>query len=219
MAENEKKKKYTIVDKRGSFDDEPEKKPGTEEPATGDIPGDDEPKTTRQTDTGDRQKESDTSSEEAPRKEIRINDAMRFAMNLLRERALLSLGLVISKDRPKEPDMEQVKKISELFGKLADSFCDELGRDDYSETSDRIPPFEETLGLCFNMLQSQIFMHIGLVANPVTGLISKDMAQAKSGIDFFAALLDNSREILPQKETRKLDAALSDLRVNYVNQS
>lgn len=226
--DEEQKRKYTVVDKRGFLDDDGDTgEAGETAEATENAAGADSQRQPADSAADSHEPTQDDGADNGPsaaredqqeQKEISINDTMRVAMNMLRERAIIALGLVISRDRPAQPDMNQVEKISSVFGALADSFADELGKDNYTETPQNVPPIEETFSMCFNMLQGQIYMHMGLVANPVTGLVVKDLPQAKTGIDFFAALLDNSRAMLSQDVSRKLDAALSDLRINYVNQ-
>ncbi|MHB0912134.1 MAG: DUF1844 domain-containing protein [Armatimonadota bacterium] len=60
---------------------------------------------------------------------------------------------------------------------------------------------------------------LGLVKNPMTGELTKDLEQAKIAIDSMAALLKELEGKLSPEEEREFKAALGDLRINFVQQS
>lgn len=66
------------------------------------------------------------------------------------------------------------------------------------------------------MLIGQGWQKLGLVVDPATGDIAQDLEQARLAIDSLAALADQLGEHLTDEAKRELDAALANLRLNYV---
>ncbi len=60
---------------------------------------------------------------------------------------------------------------------------------------------------------------MGLVPNPSSGTIEKDLADAKIAIDAFSALLDAMRPQLDGQARRETEALLTTLRLNFVEKS
>lgn len=78
----------------------------------------------------------------------------------------------------------------------------------------------------YNLLRSFIsilgintWQWIGLIKNPTTGELNKDMAQAKIAIDTVAFMVSQLDPKLDANERREIQAMLSDLRMNFVQQS
>lgn len=69
------------------------------------------------------------------------------------------------------------------------------------------------------LLGAHTWQWLGLVKNPVTGQVEKDMAQAKLAIDSISALIGQLEGRLDQSEQLELKGLLSDLQVNFVQQS
>jgi hypothetical protein len=69
------------------------------------------------------------------------------------------------------------------------------------------------------LLGAQAWQWMGLVKNPSTGQIEKDLVQAKVAIDTVAALIAQTEGKLSSPEAEELRAMLSDLRINFVRQS
>jgi hypothetical protein len=72
------------------------------------------------------------------------------------------------------------------------------------------------------LLASDAWQRLGLIANPMTGKAEKDLAQARVGIDCVASLIsviDVAESNLPESLRNDLRRVLSDLRVNFVEQS
>ena len=61
-------------------------------------------------------------------------------------------------------------------------------------------------------------MDLGLVPHPSTGLIAKDLDQARLGVDFCTALLDNIRLIVDKSLVRQFEGVVADLQINFVSQ-
>jgi hypothetical protein len=77
------------------------------------------------------------------------------------------------------------------------------------------------MNIVFSFLQtlvSVIWVHIGLVPHPQTKLITKKLEDARQCIELFEIIYGTVREELPANLQLELDAALQDMKANYVNQ-
>jgi hypothetical protein len=68
-----------------------------------------------------------------------------------------------------------------------------------------------------NILASQSFVTMGLLVNPRTNKIEKDMKQARIAIDTFEFILKQIDTNLSEEEKRHLNNLLSDLKLNFVS--
>jgi hypothetical protein len=68
-------------------------------------------------------------------------------------------------------------------------------------------------------LAQQAFVSLGLVKDPQTATIHKDLPQAKAMIDVLAMLRDKTRGNLDEVEARMMDEMLDELRLRYVRES
>ena len=84
-----------------------------------------------------------------------------------------------------------------------------------------LPPVDvySLLRSFIGLLGAQAWQWMGLIKDPSTGKIEKDMAQAKVAIDAVAALMAQIEAGLSPSESEELRAMLSDLRINFVRQS
>jgi hypothetical protein len=73
-----------------------------------------------------------------------------------------------------------------------------------------------TLKLFMSILAGQAWRKMGLVVDPRTNKIEKDMTQAKTAIDCFQLILKQLENHLSEDEKSKLNSLLSDLQVNFV---
>ncbi len=84
------------------------------------------------------------------------------------------------------------------------------------------PTTYDILGYCINLLASQAWQKLGLLADPQTGEAQPDLAEAKVAIDAvgdLAARLDAAPEtVVPADLRRDLRTLVNDLRLNYVSQ-
>ena len=69
------------------------------------------------------------------------------------------------------------------------------------------------------ILGAHAWQWMGLIKNPITGRVEKDMAQAKVAIDSISALAKQLESKLDESDQRELKALLGDLQINYVQQS
>ena len=90
------------------------------------------------------------------------------------------------------------------------------------QTGDPAPTTYDMIGYCINLLASQAWQKLGLLADPQTGEAQPDLAEAKVAIDAvgdLAARLDAAPEtMIPADLRRDLRTLVNDLRLNYVSQ-
>lgn len=89
--------------------------------------------------------------------------------------------------------------------------------DEHPETAEPI----DTAGLlrwCVSLLAANAWQGMGLVPNPATQKVERNLDDARLAIDAVAALADQLRPRLPDAERRQLETLLTDLRLNFVQQ-
>lgn len=211
--EREEGKKYTVVDKRFDYmtDEEQVETPAAAEPVAPVATPDPEP-------ADDDDSTAGQDAQESGAQEARMTDAILLALNMVRERSMLSLGLLMTGGKAPAPDFDQAGKLAGLFNRLVAEFKNVLPAEALAEGDRPIPTAEEMVITCFNILQGHIFLHMGLLANPVTGLLVKDMPQAKLGIDFLNSLMVEAGDMISPPIAAKLAEVIADFKLNYVNQ-
>jgi hypothetical protein len=65
-------------------------------------------------------------------------------------------------------------------------------------------------------LSTQVLMHLGEIANPISGTVDADVPAAKQMIDMLSMLKDKTRGNLNANEERLMQDILFDLRMKYV---
>ena len=82
------------------------------------------------------------------------------------------------------------------------------------------PGTYDLIGYCLNLLASQAWQKLGLLADPQTGEAKPDLIEAKLAIDVvgdLAAHLESASDTqVPSDMKRELRVLLNDLRLNYV---
>jgi hypothetical protein len=101
--------------------------------------------------------------------------------------------------------------------------ADSSAETDTPQDTSAAPPLprltvRDRLLMCIDILHQGAWISMGLVTDPATGKIEKDMAQAQIAIDSVAFLADKVEEMLDEQTRRELKNLLSDLRINYVQQ-
>ena len=85
-----------------------------------------------------------------------------------------------------------------------------------------MPSTYDLLGYCINLLSSQAWQKLGLLADPQTGEAKPDLLEAKVAIDAvgdLAAHLETAPEAVISADMRRdLRTLLNDLRLNYISQ-
>lgn len=65
-------------------------------------------------------------------------------------------------------------------------------------------------------LSTSALMHLGLIPNPVSGQVEKDLALAKQSIDLLNLIRQKTQGNLEPDESQLLDSILYDLRMKFV---
>jgi hypothetical protein len=92
------------------------------------------------------------------------------------------------------------------------------GEDADDEAAGALPDVYSVLALFLGELRNLAWLRMGLVANPGSGQIERDMAQAKVAIDTVAFLASQLEAVVPAEERLPLRALVSDLQINFVEQ-
>ena len=77
----------------------------------------------------------------------------------------------------------------------------------------------DILRMSAGMLNEKAWIHLGLVADPLSGRIDRNLPEARRAID---ALVDIGKHLTPvadEGEKRELQVMISNLRLNFVQQS
>ena len=82
-----------------------------------------------------------------------------------------------------------------------------------------LPDVYTLLEAYIGTLGSQAFVWLGLLKDPISNKMAKDLAQAKVAIDTCEAMIKQLMPIVGESEKRELQRLLDDLRINFVNQS
>ena len=84
-----------------------------------------------------------------------------------------------------------------------------------------LPPVDiySLLKYFIGLLGAQAWQWMGVIKNPMTGQVGKDLPQAKVAIDSISALITQIESKLDESEQREIRNMLSDLRINFVQQS
>lgn len=69
------------------------------------------------------------------------------------------------------------------------------------------------------MLSESAWQTMGIQMNPATKKVEKDMAQAKAAVDTIVFIVDQLAPHVPEEQRRAYRGLVSDLRVNFVQQS
>ncbi|MCL5773927.1 MAG: DUF1844 domain-containing protein [Firmicutes bacterium] len=77
----------------------------------------------------------------------------------------------------------------------------------------------EVINICIAMLAEQAWIQMGLHLNPATKEIKKDIQQASLAIDCLQSLIEKTEDKLDEKTKSEIKNLLSNLRLNFVQQS
>ena len=80
-------------------------------------------------------------------------------------------------------------------------------------------PIWQLLPLFIRILDSVAWQKMGLIVNPMTQEIEKDLVQARTAIDSYEALLGQLKEHLEPEAKKALESRLADLKLNFSTQA
>jgi hypothetical protein len=99
----------------------------------------------------------------------------------------------------------------------------ETKADPQSPEADAPPPealaLPDLVRLFVAELQMRALIDMGLIANPATRLVAKDLPQARLAINCVAALIEHLSPLAPPAERDAFQQMLTDLRLHFVRQS
>lgn len=204
MPDENEKKRYSVVDKREAAGE----------------PGDETSKDSGEARGG--QREERASADQPPPEDkgrmMKVQEFMILFLNLLRDQAALNLGMQLHPGVKPEKSPEKTDLIVGLYARIMERFGEKI----FSEAP-QIPKesfdLSELIMSYLAMLQEYILAYMGVLANPVTGLVAKELEQARFGIDFFALILDECSSTMPPGELKRLKAVLSVFQLNFARQS
>jgi hypothetical protein len=75
------------------------------------------------------------------------------------------------------------------------------------------------LTFCIETLGNLAWIKMGLIPDPATSQIERDLVQAKVAIDAVGDLAERLRPLIGETQRRDLQVTLSNLRINFVQQS
>ncbi len=67
-----------------------------------------------------------------------------------------------------------------------------------------------------SMLSGKAWEYLGLIMNPETKKLNKDLKKAKISIDTIAFLFDQVKDTLNKEDFNRIESLLANLRMNYV---
>lgn len=90
-----------------------------------------------------------------------------------------------------------------------------------SPNAGEMPPVDiySLINSFIGILVPQTWQWLGLIKNPVTDKLEIDLQQARVAIDTISLLIGQLEARITPAEYRELQAVISDLRLNYVQQS
>lgn len=79
-------------------------------------------------------------------------------------------------------------------------------------------PIPDLVRILIAELQTRALVHMGLIPNPATHLVAKDLPQARLAIDCVAALIEQLSPLAAPPEREELQHMLANLRLSFVRQ-
>ncbi|HDK27032.1 MAG TPA: DUF1844 domain-containing protein [Candidatus Atribacteria bacterium] len=123
--------------------------------------------------------------------------------------------------KKEEANEHKTEKDEEIKEGKAQEEEKEGGKEKAKEEEKREEPLKEldlnTLFVWFiSMLSGKAWEYLGLIMNPETKKINKDLKKAKISIDTIAFLFDQIKDGLNKEDFNRIESLLANLRMNYV---
>ncbi len=123
--------------------------------------------------------------------------------------------------KKEEANEHKTEKDEEIKEGKAQEEEKEGGEEKAKEEEKREEPLKEldlnTLFVWFiSMLSGKAWEYLGLIMNPETKKINKDLKKAKISIDTIAFLFDQIKDGLNKEDFNRIESLLANLRMNYV---
>jgi len=123
-------------------------------------------------------------------------------------------GFTVQDRRRFSPDTGEVREEAPEQSEIQPKPSEER-REESGQASSEILP-EINFSTFVIGLSTQALMHLGEIANPVSGNVEIDVPTAKQMIDILGLLKDKTRGNLNASEDRLMEDILFDLRMKYV---
>jgi len=88
-----------------------------------------------------------------------------------------------------------------------------------SGIQDELADTAELLRWIIGVLAGSAWQNLGLVPNPASKKVVRNLEDARLAIDAVASLIEHLKPRVDEKERRDLDTLLANLRLNFVEQS
>ena len=82
----------------------------------------------------------------------------------------------------------------------------------------KLPGVPALVATCINLFAAKAWEAMGLVANPETKRIERNLDDAQLAVDAASALSDLMRPRVGAEERREIETLLANLRINFVEQ-
>jgi len=128
---------------------------------------------------------------------------------------------VKGKEDSEEKENKKAPKNEEVDEKVKKEEEKERIKAEVGEEEKQKEPLKEpdlpTLFIWFiSMLSGKAWEYLGLIMNPETKEINKDLKKAKIAIDTIAFLFDQIKDALTKEDFKRIENLLANLRMNYV---
>lgn len=99
--------------------------------------------------------------------------------------------------------------------------ADASARPGETPSEEQLPPLtvQDRLLMCIDILHQGAWISLGLIADPSTGKVEKDLDAARRAIDAVAFLAEQAEPQLDDAGRRELKRIVADLRLNFVRQA
>ncbi|MGD9039807.1 MAG: DUF1844 domain-containing protein [Desulfobacteraceae bacterium] len=123
-------------------------------------------------------------------------------------------GFVVKDKRALDEKGELKEEKQEVRGKVKEE--EKIKEQPKKEEAERGPLPEVNFNSLIFSLSSSVLLHLGEIADPLSGEKKIDIALAKHTIDTIAMLKQKTQGNLTEEEEKFLDSILTDLRLRYV---
>ena len=94
-----------------------------------------------------------------------------------------------------------------------------MGEDQQGEIQEQLADTVELVRWIIGVLAGSAWQNLGLVPNPASKKVVRNLEDARLAIDAAASLIEHLKPRVDEKERRDLDTLLANLRLNFVEQS
>jgi hypothetical protein len=93
-----------------------------------------------------------------------------------------------------------------------------MAEDKQAEAQEQLADTVDLLRWAVSVLAASVWQNLGLVPNPATKKVDRNLDHARLAIDATASLVDHLKPHVDDQQRRELDTLLANLRLNFVEQ-